>query len=395
MFLISYIIFPNISLIGVAKVIPITILLWLVLILKKDTRVIFDKVTIMVTILFIYIIINDLYFQGEFIDKKLATFIYICFILLVYIHYIKKDNIRNISVITNLILIEIIISSIIAIHAVKLYPELAKSLASNINDIQIQALKLGISPYSDIYGKAFLGPSLMYIFMKNKIKKENRFSKILIGLSGSLCIVNVFLYSYTTAILLCTLMIILYASYLNKFFRYLIIFISLFILIFVSLSLNLFNEFVESIDNREVAIRLESIYNLICNGSLNDESGMMRVEYYKLSFNTFINNSLFGVGGFYTGIKSTFYGIGRHSEWLDFLARYGFVGGALLLSIFNTIIKRMKNFIGKKNNKILINLIIYCLVLGSINTIFTSNLLILSILIIIPCIIYNSNRDLN
>ena len=82
--------------------------------------------------------------------------------------------------------------------------------------------------------------------------------------------------------------------------------------------------------------RFLGIIDLFISGNVSDE--LSRIDLASLSLKTFSENFVFGVGGDYINFAGDFdlveeSGIGHHSSFFDFLARYGLVGLGFLLII--------------------------------------------------------------
>lgn len=78
-----------------------------------------------------------------------------------------------------------------------------------------------------------------------------------------------------------------------------------------------------------VNVRLTALYNFVTAGEFSSE--LERIRLAGLSFYTFLENPIFGVGYDFVslegGLNAAYYsGIGHHSETVDFLARFGLLG---------------------------------------------------------------------
>lgn len=75
-----------------------------------------------------------------------------------------------------------------------------------------------------------------------------------------------------------------------------------------------------------------------------------RASIFTKSFNTFINNPIFGVSYMHGNgfLNMGVFGVGNHCEWIDAFANYGLIIGLLFISIY---IKQFKE-VSRSNNKL-------------------------------------------
>lgn len=77
-----------------------------------------------------------------------------------------------------------------------------------------------------------------------------------------------------------------------------------------------------------------------------------RFEFYKVSYDTFVQNPLIGVGPYFK-TQTVANGIGGHSSWLDYLAMYGLVGCFPLILFFVFYFRRTMKMSTYSVNKIM------------------------------------------
>jgi len=80
-----------------------------------------------------------------------------------------------------------------------------------------------------------------------------------------------------------------------------------------------------------VSDRIQALTNFLFETGRSDSAYLERFDLMALSIDTFLKNPILGVGGDYVDFKGNFdlvynSGIGHHSEFFDFLARFGLVG---------------------------------------------------------------------
>ncbi len=97
---------------------------------------------------------------------------------------------------------------------------------------------------------------------------------------------------------------------------------------------------------------------------------MSRLRLYYTSIVSFVDNPIFGVGGYYK-TATVANGIGNHSSWLDFLAMYGLVGCIPLMLCFLQIFYRnIKNIYYSDTRFVRIILWLFFMGYGLINPVF-------------------------
>ncbi len=383
----AIILVPHISIFGITKLVIPIFILWIIIIMLKKNNLFLNRIFWGLLILLIYFSISSVISDGNFFTARIETVVYIFIIFLITYYYNLPSNRDKTESIILWSIIFILIQAIYNILGAYNHPELLKALAGSKSNIDaIWNLKLGIAGYGTIYSYAIIGPSFVYISLKNK-SNAFKLRKIMLFTTGIISIICVYSYTYTTAIVLCTIILILFLLLINKKIGLILLAATL---ISISIIDNIFLYIINSVENISVSERLATIYNVVFgSGDLSDESSLTRLRLYDLSLNTFLSNPILGVGGFY-GHSSVILpkGIGGHSEWLDFLARYGIFGLSLLLIPLFSLINLIQNTLKHVDNKFYIYIILYIFILGFINT-TASNSLIFTIIFIIPFCAYN------
>src|SRR5699024_10895880 len=92
-------------------------------------------------------------------------------------------------------------------------------------------------------------------------------------------------------------------------------------------------------DNTFVKDRFEDIGNFVGGSNNTAQNLYNRTQKYQMSFDTFVDNPITGVGGYYyvDGV-----GVGYHSQILDDLARYGVLGLLFYILFFYYFYKYVK-----------------------------------------------------
>ena len=161
-------------------------------------------------------------------------------------------------------------------------------------------------------------------------------------------------------------------SYLIYFLLYLLFFsflIFIFYLIFGSIFLSL----LEDLSSSSIFwTRVYELFLFISNSSssLNETSIAIRLELIIYTFNTTINNLIFGVSYKY-GLIFDYafeFGIGSHNEWIDNFANFGLIFGFILNSFLFLNLYQKENFIFLKD-KLLYFITLF--LLGLLNPIFS------------------------
>lgn len=210
------------------------------------------------------------------------------------------------------------VTTIVGLYAV---PNAIRALSNSKNDIQQDLLLMrnNIGGVDFVYGIILLIPVLIGDLDKNKKKKI-----ILTGFIVWIVIKS----SFTIAFLICCLALVL--GLLSKYNKWVVTSITLFLfLLIIILPSSVFSYpfiwLTRIIDNPTVGIRLLDIAHFLEYG--NSLSGIhldARIRLYGMSWSTFLDNPIIGIGPYYY-ISNM--GIGYHSQILDDLARYGIVGG--------------------------------------------------------------------
>ena len=249
------------------------------------------------------------------------------------------------------------------------YPNISRYMATGKSD-NVGINTFLVASYDLIYGFVFFDLALIYSLIK--FKQFQLYKKIL--LISFLCVVTVtiFLASFSLAIFILLLGVFLLLFYSGKrkvFYSILIVALVLFYPLGIGI-IYLGHYLIPNVWLSERIIQLGQLMTFTLQG---DSELSDRFSKILESIKTFINNPVFGVGGYYTTTNMALYEIGGHSTLSDDLARYGlFVGLISSFGFLNFVI-----FINKKA-KIRMHFLfsILLVLLGIINPIHYCTLLI-------------------
>lgn len=137
---------------------------------------------------------------------------------------------------------------------------------------------------------------------------------------------------------------------------------------------------------QEVAIRLVEVAAFLEGNAGMTHDLSSRIDYWNVSLNQIMTHGPFGVLGGSVGER----GIGGHSAWLDLAAGYGIVAG--LFFIFLALgLRRQIADLEPRDIAVLKRTWIYFVVLGSVNTLLFSTI-VLAWMFLVPALIDGLNR---
>lgn len=251
--------------------------------------------------------------------------------------------------------------------------------SSTNNEIVNMLEKLNVASFDFIYGLVIFLPALFYLIIVNKLILNKVFYLILLILV-IYCILKA---NFTTAYILFLIEIglcffLLLKSSLGKC---LMIILLIFSLLFgkqiVLFYLNFLINNTRSILSQE---KLIGIINFI-GGQENISGVTSRINLILQNIYSFIEKPIFGQGAYYN--DQAFKYIGRHSQFLDEFARYGFLGGVLLFYfIFSCCYQIYKKINNKDYRKIYIISTVVFFMLAFLNPIFNNGILMFYFIVI-------------
>lgn len=293
------------------------------------------------------------------------------FIMIMFFFPIIMYNVQNkiftLKEKTKLIKFSIIVISINLLDNIRLilkYPDITKEMnfVSTFNNLNI-----GDTIYSLVLNMFTL--IILWILLN---KKRNIALLILVVIG----MIYPILAGKTTAMLIlyaCSILLI-FRKACNKLDKKIVISVSTIGLIILSLvTPNILKFISENINNANIANRIVALYKLDLNSIYFE-----RINLAKLSAETFIRHPLIGIGYQKVALNGDLMnaynsGIGHHSELIDHLARYGFVGLIFYCIILKQYLNRMKKICKTKSEKDLIFTVVISFILFSIlNNSFTA-----------------------
>lgn len=231
------------------------------------------------------------------------------------------------------------------------------TIASSDNEEMIQYQWNNIGGYEFIYAVVLLYPILIYAYKRRKI---NLFFTLVIAV----LIFVLLLYSeYATALLFFIVSSSLFFLPKDISNKGIIIFSSV-CLVFVVLFSSVFSDILlwlsKQFQSETLAHRFEALAGG-AEGIINSEDN--RLELYQKSFNTFLQNPIFGC--MLTRVSI----IGGHSALLDTLANYGILGITLIIWMYrNFYLVFFKPYVKEKGGGFVLWIFIQIIIFSLINT---------------------------
>ena len=124
------------------------------------------------------------------------------------------------------------------------------------------------------------------------------------------------------------------------------------VIIYITILPNLLLFFGDIIKSDRLSRRILSIHEVITGGDINNVRGTLDTRYHLMStsidtFKASASNFLFGIGNhMYNTVDEAFtLGIGGHSQLIDMFAKYGILGGGLVIGIIGSSFKKIKRML--------------------------------------------------
>lgn len=301
-------------------------------------------------------------------------------------YYVNVKNDKRLGLVVKIILFFSIITCITTILGLNKFPTAARDLASPIVIISNTMYSFyNIGGYDFIYFLVLLIPSVLYIFKNTK----NVYIRILLLIVLLLCFTCIIKSQYTIALILSFLLVIPFLlKSLNTVNIIIFILIDLLILLvlknkIISLFL-LFSNIYRDAGIETLSVRFREIYYSLTNNELVG-GALNRGILYRQSFNSFLKSPV--TGNLFLYIKNP---LGGHSEILDILGGAGIFG----LSVFSSILLIYRKYILKNLNQISTYILFAYLILGSVNTIFSSPLIGIAVFLLPCCLKLMDNKNI-
>lgn len=234
----------------------------------------------------------------------------------------------------------IVIRSITGLYVESLYPTSARSMTGDLlNDLEPLLMRLGIASYGFCTGLIFLYPLFIFYLKIEGPIKYKIFIVIVISLTLYLNIQTAFTTAFIFSILAIIASILLSSDLKKNIIVVLFLIITLFVLNSESTTIYLIEKSKIWFSNNEViSIKINEIEESLKYDEAEGDIST-RASLYKLSWNTFLQNPLFGSGNELE--------VGGHASWLDLLGLYGIFGTGLFLWLLFNLFKHSCDLLPK------------------------------------------------
>lgn len=327
----------------------------LLFLIIKNFDLINKKIFIISIFIIIYtFILNYLASNSSYLLRHLQLYIFLILILIAPIltKYTFKESIFLIYFFLVLNLFSLILT-----YKGLLTDSHAARAFSKSNEAALEVASSGIGGYGFIYANALLYPILILIYKTINNKKI----KILSILNFILILLVISRANFFIAIIL-TIIQLLYLlyNYGDKKSYYLFLLAFIISLFYVFLNLNEVLDYIDSLlKGTSLYLKFLDIISLFEGKAAAYGTTDGRAERYIRSFLMMFKNPFIGV--------ISFNDIGKHSQFLDLFAQFGFIIGIILMRLIFFIPIQIKKIIEQKHNK-LINILIFTLLfLGMFN----------------------------
>ena len=318
------------------------------------------------------LILEGLFIKGETITYLLGC--YLPYIIWPILYSIVEPllNHKNKNRFLWLFLVMVLISVAATLSVLATDNEAARLLAGSAKgDIRATYYSKGVGGYGFVYGCCFLVFGLIMWLNSEK----NILSKAVLFFVTLLTAVMILYSSYTTALLL-TLMLVLLTFYSkSKSQKATLVFVlaAISIIALIGPILSAIHQLAENLELEWIVKRTEQLLDADESGSLD---GLRRTKLYRYSWEVFKAYPLTGWTKY-----------GGHSMFLDHLARYGIMGGIFAISYFGYLLGFNKK-LGKR-----VGLVCWCVIaLSVINTVDTI-VMIPVVFFVLPMMLSLTNKD--
>ncbi|MDQ0155368.1 O-antigen ligase family protein [Robertmurraya andreesenii] len=334
---------------------------------------------------FPYIITGN-FFYGAYSPRAalLLFFLFICGILITHYYMYYKKDFQMLGKIALFSLSFYAIASLQTYLGLKKYPLASRMLAVGDETIKQNYHGLGIGGFGFVYSSVFIIIPLIYFFSK-KTSTNNVWHKVISIIVFVMMLLMLFRASYTIALLFTLVGIFLVFFIRGKKSLIVGVLFAVLFLIFIpgdligSFFIHMANLFQE---NDTIRVKFLDF----AQGFLTESTGAQtsyRVQLYLSSFQTFLDNPLFGIYGPFGNQMNAV--IGGHSGWLDLMAYYGLFGSLPLFIGIYLILRRQLLFYFNHPYFIYLLIVnILFIVFGFINPTITIYEIGFSIFVIVP-----------
>lgn len=295
-------------------------------------------------------------------NYRMFTFWFPLLLSMYILKYPRKNLIKFMS---KTLIIVLIITAITTSIGMLIYPNASRDLGDSQRVIlNFTYFLMNIGDYGFIYSLVLISPILLFLWKKNKNNQ--------ILIIYFLFFITILLTQFTTALVL--LIVFSYPALDKKIkFKKFIIFVFFLTLLIYLLRFQLANIlfdlsiYFEKNQMLSISERFSQLHSFL-NGDIKLINLSYRVGFNELSINSFQKNPIFG--NLFLKINNP---IGYHSEIFDLLGSLGLFGLIYLILIISTFIRYVNQSILPKISKNAIYFILVStLILGILNTLFSS-----------------------
>ena len=325
--------------------------------------------------------------------ERMINYLRIGSILLFFNYYLHIYDLRAIRRLTVFSLICIVFVIISTLRGLALDPMAARLLATGREDMMQGLTGMMIGSYGFIYGLVFVTVAILGLIKSSLIKKQT----IILFVIAALAIYTIFSAAFMIALLILATALVLLLLNIKKISWTLVVASISFMVIhiFSPIFYDVLMYLGDIVEHVVLSHRFHSLAFLIQHGSVDGSENMaVRWEVLQLSIETFLNNPILGIGGFY-GFGTRQYGIGGHSAFFDELAKYGILGaGFLFVALYSNarfVYRRLKN---NKQKMVYYSCMSVFFILGVINTLLFVPLLFMAYFVVPGIILSFYKADL-
>ena len=378
------------NLANITMILLIGIWLLIVFIRLKNKKVFFLKYLLFVIILILIYVFNMIFRAsqgniGDFI-KMGIMFWFPAFVFYFYYLLEDKKSIKQLIILVIVCLIATAIPTIIELFKDSSSLRWMAYYASDRLDSQIIKGKSNIGDYTFIYGIIFMIPIIFY-YMSKKNNNKKLINYLFLGIILFLIVkasFSIAIFMSFVIIVMCIYSISLFKKTIPKI---VLTILGILVIAIVTLFPKVLIDFSYHVENEFVSSRIREIANVFIESSEVEGDLSSRLVLYNRSLNTFKNNVLFGIGGYYY-VENV--GIGYHSQLLDDMARYGIIS-LISIILFLIYYKEFLTSLSAGNKMIksiaVIEIIAY-IILMIVNPIYQSAWISTIFLCILPSIIF-------
>lgn len=332
-------------------IVLVVMLLWVTTaIISHPVRIEYiSKLVFYIYIWNFYMVLIRVIGHGDAAIGNLLTSIIFWFPGIIYIFY-KEINNRAINKYLSIFTLGITIYIVIVnISIISENPAATKVLTGSSGELSIYYFNnTNLGDFSFVQTIAILTGVLVGIFISSK----KTYIRIFIIVPIILFIYMIILSASVITIISLLIMLLFYFYYKielrNKFNKILLIIffiiVLLMIITFKDIIASLFFKLSLQIENQLISERVFDISTLLKGNLFATSSLFARMDLYKLSLITFLENPFFGKGMIYS-LDHFQSGIGMHSQVFDDMARYGIVGIIMYRQILISYLKNLKTSI--------------------------------------------------